>query len=71
LSESVQTQLSAAGVEVRGVLTVTGITHEAILRVARSARLVVLAHDRMPGETQLVTGLAAQTRLALLLVESS
>jgi hypothetical protein len=32
---------------------------------------VVLAHDRMPGETQLVTGLAAQTRLALLLVESS
>jgi hypothetical protein len=68
LAKSLQAQLAVADVERRGVLAVTGVTHETILRAARGARLLVLAHEREPRIAAVVRELAAQTRLSLLVV---
>jgi hypothetical protein len=44
------------------------LAHETILRAARGARLLVLAHEREPRIAAVVRELAAQTRLSLLVV---
>jgi hypothetical protein len=71
LTESVQLQLSATDVELRGLLAATDLTLETILRAARGARLVVLAHGGEPRAVELAADLAVRTRLPLLLVKSN
>lgn len=69
LAESLQAHLSAADVELRGLLPLADVTPETILRAARGARLLVLTHDA-PGDANLVAELATATRLSLLLVKN-
>jgi hypothetical protein len=67
LTESLQTQL-AADIELSGVLPVAELSPATILHAARGARLLVLAHGRDAGDTELASELVAHTRLPLLLV---
>jgi hypothetical protein len=71
LTESLQAQLSAANVELRGLLAVADLTLETIVRASQGARLLVLAHRSEPRARELAAELAARTSLPLLVVNSN